>query len=114
MPAAGLARGSGLSAAPFKSKAHDCSLTARAPRGVPAHVPSTSADDEIVVDGPARLDTFVLRSCPALSRRVAHRLIVDGLVRVNGRVAPKGARLVAGDRVVVPPMRLEPEPDLAV
>jgi 23S rRNA pseudouridine1911/1915/1917 synthase len=83
-------------------------------RGVPGRVPFAGADDEIVVDGPARLDTFVLRSCPALSRRVAHRLIDDGLVRVNGRIVPKGTRLVAGDRVTVASMRLEPEPDLAV
>jgi 23S rRNA pseudouridine1911/1915/1917 synthase len=81
-------------------------------------VPSTGAadheDDEMVVDRPARLDVFVLRACPALSRRVAHRLIDAGLVRVNGRVVPKGTRLVAGDRVAVPPMHLEPEPDLPV
>ncbi len=78
-------------------------------------MPSASAaDDERVVDEPARLDAFVRRVYPALSRRVAHRLIDDGLVRVNGRVAAKGTRLVAGDRVVLPAVRLEPEPDLPV
>lgn len=78
-------------------------------------MPSAGAgDDERVVDEPARLDAFVRRVCPALSRRVAHRLIDDGLVRVNGHVAAKGTRLAAGDRVVLPAVRLEPEPDLPV
>jgi len=78
-------------------------------------VPSArAADDERVVDTPARLDAFVRRVYPSLSRRVAHRLIDDGLVRVNGRVAAKGTRLIPGDRVALPAVELEPEPDLVV
>ena len=69
---------------------------------------------ELCVTEPARLDAFLLRWCPALSRRVARWLIADGLVRVNGRIVPKGTRVLEGDLVALPALRLEPEPDLPV
>jgi 23S rRNA pseudouridine1911/1915/1917 synthase len=89
-------------------------LTAFASRGVHAGVSATTNERELLVTEPARLDAFLLRSCPALSRRVARRLIDDGLVRVNGRVVPKGARVLAGDRIALPALRLEPEPHLPI
>jgi 23S rRNA pseudouridine1911/1915/1917 synthase len=63
-----------------------------------------------------RLDAFVSAVLPELSRRLVRRLIAEGGVRVNGRRAPKGLRLRAGDRVTVPdlPTHLEPEPDLPI
>jgi 23S rRNA pseudouridine1911/1915/1917 synthase len=63
-----------------------------------------------------RLDAFVAAACPGLSHRWLRRVIAAGSVRVNGRVASKGARLRAGDLVTLPdlPVALAPEPDLAV
>jgi 23S rRNA pseudouridine1911/1915/1917 synthase len=51
-----------------------------------------------------RFDHFLRRHLPMLSRAARHELIERGGVRVNGRVAPKGSPLRAGDRVecVVP------------
>lgn len=53
-------------------------------------------------DDPHRLDAFVHAVAPRLSRRLARTLIRDGAVRLNGRRARKGNRLVTGDRVLVP------------
>ncbi len=67
------------------------------------------------VDAPGRLDAFVLAAGPPLSRRIVHRLIADGDVRLNGRRAVKGTRVVPGDRVSIPWLTaLAPEPDLAL
>jgi 23S rRNA pseudouridine1911/1915/1917 synthase len=90
-------------------------LTAFASRVVHAGVATATTNErELLVTEPARLDAFLLRSCPALSRRVARRLIADGLVRVNGHIVPKGTRVLEGDRIALPALRLEPEPDLPV
>jgi 23S rRNA pseudouridine1911/1915/1917 synthase len=62
----------------------------------------------------ARLDALVLAACPTLSRRLVRRLIDAGVVRVDGRVASRGARIAVGARITLPPTALEPEPDLAV
>jgi 23S rRNA pseudouridine1911/1915/1917 synthase len=79
--------------------------------------PPHAAAGEHVVDAEVgqRLDAIVAAACPGLSRRLVHRLIDEGVVRVNGRPASKGLRLCAGDRVsglVIP--TLHPEPDLPV
>jgi 23S rRNA pseudouridine1911/1915/1917 synthase len=60
----------------------------------------------------ARLDTFVHQLLPGWSRRLVHRLIRKGDVRVNARRVAKGTRLRQGDRVTLPdlPSRLRPEP----
>jgi 23S rRNA pseudouridine1911/1915/1917 synthase len=76
-----------------------------------------SADDVRVLDvqAPGRLDAFVMAAGLPLSRRMVHDLITDGVVRLNGRRAPKGARGAVGDRVTVPWLTtLSPEPDLPV
>ena len=64
----------------------------------------------------ARLDAFVHAALPGLSRRLVHRLIAEGHVRVNGRRAPKGARLRPGDVVTLPalPASIAPEAALAL
>src|SRR5206468_2626235 len=69
-----------------------------------------------VGSGPARLDTFLNRALPELSRRLVRRLIVEGAVRLNGRPAAKGSRVVPGDRVTLPdlPPAIAPEPGLAL
>lgn len=63
-----------------------------------------------------RLDHFLQRALPGLSRRLLRRLVAAGEVAVNGRRAAKGLRLSVGDRVTLPDLapRLEPEPALAL
>lgn len=62
---------------------------------------------------PVRLDVFVRASLPALSQRLARLVIAEGVVRVNGRRAPKGVRVCRGDQVTLPDIGgLAPEPDL--
>jgi 23S rRNA pseudouridine1911/1915/1917 synthase len=68
----------------------------------------------LVAERPGRLDGFVLAACPTLSRRLFRRLIDDGAVRVDGRRAARGTRIAPGARVTLPPVALEPEPDLPV
>jgi len=68
----------------------------------------------LVVEAPARLDAVVHAAC-GLSRRLVHRLIADGAVRVNGRRAAKGDRVLPGDRVTLPAAAaLAPEPELGL
>lgn len=66
----------------------------------------------VVVERPSRLDRVVLAACRTLSRRLVRRLIDDGVVRVNGQVVARGTRVRAGDRVTLPCLGIEPEPDL--
>ena len=61
-----------------------------------------------------RLDKFVGEHCPELSRTYAQKLIADGLITVNGRVAKASLKLDTGDKVnvIIPPetpLSLEPE-----
>jgi len=62
-----------------------------------------------------RLDVFIARSRPDLSRSLVQHLIRDGRVTVGGRRGRPGQRLETGDRVLLrmpPPesQALEPEP----
>jgi 23S rRNA pseudouridine1911/1915/1917 synthase len=69
----------------------------------------------LTVEAAGRLDAFVLAAGLPLSRRIVHRLIADGAVRVNGRRAAKGTRVAPGDAVSVPWLTaLAPEPTLPV
>jgi 23S rRNA pseudouridine1911/1915/1917 synthase len=65
-----------------------------------------------------RLDVFLGRELPGVSRRVVRRVIDEGQVRVNGRRAAKGVRLRAGDVVRLPALggavAPESEPALTV
>ena len=54
-----------------------------------------AADD----DAGLRLDVLLVRRVEGMSRARARRMIQDGLVRLNGRHARKGARVSAGDRI---------------
>ena len=53
----------------------------------------------------ARLDKYVVEKCPTLSRTYAQKLIGEGYITVNDRVAKAGLKLNIGDRVniVIPP-----------
>jgi 23S rRNA pseudouridine1911/1915/1917 synthase len=62
-----------------------------------------------------RLDIFVTRRCPGLSRSVVQRLIREGRVTVGGRPGRAGPRRARGARVLVrmppeAPEPLQPEP----
>ena len=57
-----------------------------------------------------RLDKYVGEQCPELSRTHAQKLIGEGYIKVNDRVAKASLKLNAGDRltIVIPPA--EPSP----
>jgi 23S rRNA pseudouridine1911/1915/1917 synthase len=55
----------------------------------------------VVTEAGERLDRYVAEKCPHLSRTQAHKLIEDGLVTVNGRIAKAGLRLNREDRVAI-------------
>ena len=60
----------------------------------------------LVADKPgARLDKYVGEKCPEISRTYAQKLIADGHITVNDRVAKVSLKLSIGDRlkVVIPP-----------
>jgi 23S rRNA pseudouridine1911/1915/1917 synthase len=74
-----------------------------------------TAEFSIIVEvAGIRLDKFVGEKCPALSRTHAQKLITEGFITVNGRVARSSLKLSRGDRVVIiipptPPPSLAPE-----
>jgi 23S rRNA pseudouridine1911/1915/1917 synthase len=70
---------------------------------------------ELTADrGGERLDTFIARRCPELSRSHARRLIDEGLVSVNGGQAKPSERVTAGVSVTVtipPPETIDLAPE---
>jgi 23S rRNA pseudouridine1911/1915/1917 synthase len=61
-----------------------------------------------------RLDKLVGDNCPELSRTHAQKLIADGFITVNARIAKASLKLSIGDRVDIvipptPPSHLSPE-----
>jgi 23S rRNA pseudouridine1911/1915/1917 synthase len=61
-----------------------------------------------------RLDTFVARRCPELSRSNARHLIDEGLVTMDGRQGKRSEHVTAGLRVSVtipPPEKIDLEPE---
>ena len=63
-------------------------------------------------DAGQRLDNFLLRQLKGVPRTHVYRLLRKGEVRVNSRRARADQRLVAGDRVRLPPVR-QPDPAAA-
>lgn len=55
-------------------------------------------DKSMVLD---RLDKFLVRTIPGLSRSEVKRLILKGAVKVNGRYLRKGLVLKTGDEIVI-------------
>ena len=49
----------------------------------------------------ARLDSFLAAEIPELTRSAAQRLIEDGSVAVNGKVAAKSCRIAGGEEIMV-------------
>lgn len=70
---------------------------------------------ELVADRAGeRLDSFLARRCPELSRSQARRLIEEGLVRVAGRPCRPAQRVVGGAEISVcipPPTEAELRPE---
>ncbi len=68
----------------------------------------------VVDEQGVRLDKYVTEHCPELSRTRAQKLIGDGYIRVNDRVAKAGLKLNTGDRLTInippTPGSLQPEP----
>ena len=60
----------------------------------------------VVEQSGIRLDKYISKMCPDLSRTQAQRLILDGQVTVNGNPEKASYKLSAGDRVLVkiPPL----------
>jgi len=61
-----------------------------------------------------RLDRYVSRKCPELSRTYIQKLIADGYITVNGHTTKASIKLSAGDEIAVtipppPPSPLSPE-----
>lgn len=63
-----------------------------------SYVEAQSGDDG------QRLDNFLLRTLGAVPRSLVYRILRTGEVRVNGRRAKPSYRVVAGDRVRLPPL----------
>jgi len=68
----------------------------------------------IADEGDARLDKYVCQHFPELSRTRVQKLIADGRITVNGRVAKPGLKLNIGDRLEItipptPPEQVLPE-----
>lgn len=88
---------------------------------MPPHLPATAGPTpelrRFTADNPGeRLDRFLARRCPDLSRSRIQDLIRDGRVKVNGAIVPKPAhRLRGGEAVEVgvtppPPPEVVPTP----
>jgi 23S rRNA pseudouridine955/2504/2580 synthase len=56
-----------------------------------------------------RLDQFLTKLLPSVPRSRIYRIVRKGEVRVNGGRSAPETRLQAGDKVRVPPVRLDPE-----
>lgn len=57
-----------------------------------------------------RLDNYLMRVLKTVPKSHVYRVLRKGEVRVNGKRAKPETRLVLGDRVRIPPVRLEEKP----
>src|SRR4026209_2408080 len=69
-----------------------------------AHLPVSYVEAQEGDDG-QRLDNFLLRTLGSVPRSLVSRIQRTGGVRVNARRAKPAYRLVAGDRVRLPPLQ---------
>jgi len=60
-------------------------------------------------DAGQRIDNFLMRVLKAVPKSHVYRVLRKGEVRVNGKRAKPEYRLVEGDRVRIPPLRIETE-----
>ena len=93
---------SGKSPPPRASTSAESTLD---PGATPSKVTYVAAGEG---DAGQRIDNFLIRTLKDAPRSLIYRILRSGEVRVNsGRVGPE-YRLVEGDRVRVPPVRLKP------
>jgi 23S rRNA pseudouridine955/2504/2580 synthase len=64
-------------------------------------------------DAGQRIDNFLLRHLKNVPRSRVYRILRTGQVRVNGKRIGPEFRLSEGDRVRIPPVRLDPKPEVA-
>lgn len=72
-------------------------------------LPSAAVRYVEATDGDAgqRVDNFLLRQFRAVPKSLVYRALRKGEVRINGKRAKPEQRIVAGDRVRLPPIRFE-------
>ena len=77
-------------------------------------IPALKVVSLVTNESGVRLDKYVVEKCPELSRTQAQKLVSDGLVTVNDKVAKAGLKLSAGDRVriTLPPPDESPSPEV--
>lgn len=61
-----------------------------------------------------RVDNFLIRQCPGVPRSHLYQLIRKGAVLVDGRRIKQTRKLVAGEQVRIPAMRVTPASDVRV
>ena len=64
-------------------------------------------------DAGQRIDNFLLRHLKNVPRSRVYRILRTGQVRVNGKRIGPEFKLSEGDRVRIPPVRLDPKPEVA-
>ena len=57
-----------------------------------------------------RLDNYLMRVLKTIPKSHVYRVLRKGEVRVNGKRAKPETRLVLGDRVRIPPLRIDDKP----
>lgn len=96
-----------------KRPRNDADSSHRAPRNASGSEPAVEPAKVTYVeagegDAGQRIDNFLLRILKDAPRSLVYRILRSGEVRVNsGRVTPE-YRLVEGDRIRVPPVRVKP------
>jgi len=63
-------------------------------------------------DAGQRIDNYLLRQFRGVPKSHVYRVLRKGEVRINGKRAKPEQRIAEGDRVRLPPIRLEPTPDV--
>ena len=81
-------------------------ITAPAAQGTSTGVSYVEAGEG---DAGQRIDNFLMRVLKDVPRSLVYRILRTGEVRVNGKRAKPEHRLVAGDRVRLPPMQRKTE-----
>ncbi len=85
----------------------------RAARDAAAHAAEVSAEVRIIQVDPdrdgQRIDNFLFTQIKGVPKSLIYRLLRTGQVRVNGKRAKQDTRLVGGDNVRIPPVRVAEE-----
>jgi len=87
-------------------------MSIESPAAAEAHAPGAKVSYVVAAAGDAgqRIDNFLLRLFKQVPKSHVYRLLRRGEVRVNGKRAKPELRLAEGDRVRLPPVRVEVAP----